>query len=191
MKFENLDKQIRKYAKYVVQQSKSNLTRGKKAGGDLYNSITYDVDVETNAFLLEFIMDDYGAFVDKGVRGKDPSKVSTNAKITGQQAANSPFRFGSGNYAGSWKTFVKNIEGWAKKKNVRFREQKGSSKGGQFKKGNYKSIAYVIARNIYNRGIKGNMFFTRPFEVGLQKYGDDFLEGFILDIERQTIFGEK
>jgi len=52
-------------------------------------------------------------------------------------------------------------------------------------------MSYLIARSIYNKGLKANMFFSKPFEVGLQKYGDDFLEGFILDIERQTIFGEK
>ena len=186
MKLENLEKAIEKYAKYVVQQSKSNLTRDKKGGGSLYNSISYDLDVETNAFLLDFLMDDYGAFVDKGVKGKDPSKVSVNAKLKGQQAANSPFRFGSGNYRGSWKSFLKSIEGWAKKKNIRFRDKEG-----KYKEGNYKSLAYVIASNIYNRGLKANLFFTTPFETGLQKYGDDFLEGFILDIEKQTIFGEK
>ena len=41
-------------------------------------------------------MEDYGVFQDKGVKGKDPSKVSPNAKITGQQAPNSPFKFGTG-----------------------------------------------------------------------------------------------
>ena len=66
MKYNNLEKAIEKYAKYVVQQSKSNLTRDKKGGGDLYNSISYDLDVETNAFLLDFLMEDYGAFVDLG-----------------------------------------------------------------------------------------------------------------------------
>jgi hypothetical protein len=35
-------------------------------------------------------MEDYGVFQDKGVKGKDPSKVSKNAKIKGQQAPNSP-----------------------------------------------------------------------------------------------------
>ena len=186
MKYNNLEKAIEKYAKYVVQQSKSNLTRDKKGGGDLYNSISYDLDVETNAFLLDFLMDDYGAFVDKGVRGQNPSTASPNAKLRGQQAPNSPFKFGSANYAGTWKTFLKSIEGWAKSKNIRFRDEKG-----KYKEGDYKSLAYVIAGNIYNRGLKANMFFSKPFESGLQKYGDDFLEGFILDIERQTIFGQK
>jgi hypothetical protein len=36
-------------------------------------------------------MEDYGKFVDKGVKGANPSNVSPNAKIRGQQAPNSPY----------------------------------------------------------------------------------------------------
>ena len=35
-------------------------------------------------------MDEYGFYQDLGVKGKNPSKVSKNAKIKGQQAPNSP-----------------------------------------------------------------------------------------------------
>ncbi len=190
MEFLNLKATIEKYGKYVVQQARTNLTKDGKGGGSLYNSLESKVDVEVDAFLLEFLMEDYGLFVDKGVKGKDPSKVSPNAKITGQQAPNSPYRFGSGNYAGTWKSFLDKIEVWAKSKNVRFREQKGSSKGGQFKAGNYRSMAYVIASNIYNRGIKTSNFFTTPFERSQQKLGDELLDSFILDVEKQIIYGE-
>jgi len=34
-------------------------------------------------------------FQDAGVKGKDPSKVSPNAKITGQQAPNSKYNLGA------------------------------------------------------------------------------------------------
>tara|TARA_R110002012_G_C11447209_1_gene591325 strand:+ start:126 stop:701 length:576 start_codon:yes stop_codon:yes gene_type:complete len=190
MVYANLEDIIDKYAKYVIQQARTNLTKDDKGGGSLYNSLGYELDVEIDAFLLQFQMDDYGVFVDKGVRGKDPTKLSPNARLTGQQAPNSPFRFGSGNYAGTWKTFLAKIESWAKSKNVRFREQKGSSKGGQFKAGNYKSIAYVIANNIYNRGIKTSNFFTTPFERAQQRLGDDLLDAFIIDVEKQIIYGE-
>jgi hypothetical protein len=63
-------------------------------------------------------MEDYGVFQDKGVKGKDPSKVSKNAKIKGQQAPNSPYKFGSGNYSGQWSKFVGKLEVWAKKKRI-------------------------------------------------------------------------
>jgi hypothetical protein len=103
-------------------------------------------------------MEDYGFFQDQGVKGKDPSKVSKNAKIKGQQAPNSRFKFGSGSRAGSWQSFVSNIEVWAKRKNIRLRDSEG-----KYKKGNYRTIAQIIAGNIYNRGIKPTMFFSRCF----------------------------
>ncbi len=182
MKYNNLEKAIEKYAKYVVQQSKSNLTRDKKGGGDLYNSISYDLDVETNAFLLDFLMEDYGAFVDKGVKGKTSTYPETSAAL-------SKFQYGSGTGPkGGLTKALYNPEtesGWIKKKKFQWKDKKT----GRFL--SYKSMSYLIARSIYNKGLKANMFFSKPFESGLQKYGDDFLEGFILDIERQTIFGEK
>lgn len=52
-------------------------------------------------------------------------------------------------------------------------------------------MAYVIASNIYNRGIKTSNFFTTPFERSQQKLGDELLDSFILDVEKQIIYGEK
>ena len=180
----NVKEELNRFAKYVVSQSRANLTRGSKPYGSkndskkLYNSLDYDVTVSKNSFQLAFLMEDYGIFQDKGVRGKDPSKVSPNAKITGQQAPNSPYRFGSGK-TGNWKEFVLNIEKWAKKKNLRLRDKKG-----RFTKGNYKSIAHIVAGNIYNRGIKPSLFFTKPFEKAFSNLSKDLVEAYKLDVEQ-------
>jgi len=175
---DNVNKELNRFAKYVVQQSKTNLTKGgKKASGELYNSLKSGVKVSKNSFSLEFLMADYGVFQDKGVKGKDPSKVSPNAKITGQQAPNSKYRFGSGN-TGNWGEFVNGIEKWAKRKNIRLRDSKG-----KFKKGNYRSIAYIIAGNIYNRGIKPSLFFTKPFEKAFKNLSSELVTAYKLDVE--------
>ena len=173
-----LNKTLKAFGKYVVDQSKANLEKDGKSGGELYNSVSYNLIQEANAFLLEFLMEDYGIFQDKGVKGKDPSKVSPNAKIKGQQAPNSPYRFGSGK-TGNWNQFVSSIEKWAKKRNVRFRDEKG-----RYKKGNYKSLAYVIAGNIYNRGIKPSLFFTKPFEKAFKNINEDLIEAYKLDVQK-------
>jgi uncharacterized protein with FMN-binding domain len=171
---------LNNFAKYVIQESKNNLDKsGKNFSKELYNSLGYDVKVSKNSFQLEFLMEDYGIFQDKGVKGKDPSKVSTNAKITGQQAPNSPYKFGSGNYSGQWSKFVGKLEVWAKKKNVRLRDEKG-----RFKKGNYKTIAQIIAGNIYNRGIKPSMFFTKPFEKAFKGLNEELIKAYALDVEK-------
>jgi hypothetical protein len=180
----NTQQTLERFRDYVIQQSRSNLTKGgKNDTKSLYNEIKGDVFVGANSIGLNFSMPMYGQFQDKGVKGKDPSKVSKNAKIKGQQAPNSDFKFGSGNYKGQWSEFTTKIEGWAKRKNIRLRDEKG-----KFKQGNYKTIANVIARNIYNRGIRPSLFFTTPFEAGYKKYIDtELIEAFGLDVESLMI----
>ena len=173
----NVKDELNRFAKYVISQSKANLTRAKKGGGSLYKSLDSNVKVSKNSFELSFLMEDYGVFQDKGVKGKDPSKVSPNAKITGQQAPNSEYKFGSGK-TGNYKGFVLSIEKWAKKKNIRLRDKKG-----KFTKGNYKTIAHIIAGNIYNRGIKPSLFFTKPFEKAFKNIDKDLIKAYRLDIE--------
>ena len=173
----NVKDELNRFAKYVISQSRANLTRAKKGGGSLYKSLDSNVKVSKNSFELSFLMEDYGVFQDKGVKGKDPSKVSPNAKITGQQAPNSEYKFGSGK-TGNYKGFVLSIEKWAKKKNIRLRDKKG-----KFTKGNYKTIAHIIAGNIYNRGIKPSLFFTKPFEKAFKNIDKDLIKAYKLDIE--------
>ena len=102
----NVEKELKNFAKYVVTKSRMNLrSSDKNSSGDLSRSLDSNVKVSKNSFELSFFMEDYGVFQDKGVKGKDPSKVSPNAKITGQQAPNSPYRFGSGK-TGNYNEFV-------------------------------------------------------------------------------------
>ena len=69
---ENVQKELNRFAKYVVTQSRSNLTRQKKnASKQLWQSIDYDLKVSKNSFQLEFLMEDYGIFQDKGVSGTE------------------------------------------------------------------------------------------------------------------------
>ena len=180
----NVQEELNRFAKYVITQSRANLTRSKKSSSKrLYNSLDSELNVSPNSFSLSFLMEEYGAFQDKGVKGKDPSKVSPNAKIKGQQAPNSPYRFGSGSSSGKWDEFVGGIEKWAKRRNVRFRDKKG-----RFKKGNYKSLSYVIASNIYNRGVKPSLFFTKPFNKAFNNLDKDIIKAYQLDVEELLKF---
>ena len=175
MNSENLKDVLNKYAKYVVQQSKSNLTKDKKGGGDLYKSIKYDLEIEANLFLLNFLMEDYGSFVDKGVRGKTSTYPETSSAL-------SKFQYGSGK--GPKGGLTKGIKSWLNKKKFQFR-----SKDGRFM--SYESMTYLIARSIYNKGLKANLFFTKPFEKGLERLPDEMFDAFILDVEDAIILGAK
>ena len=172
-----LNKVLTKFGEGVVKEAKKNLTNQGKGAGELHKSIKYDLRTHPNSFSLDMVMAEYGAFVDKGVKGKDPSKVSKNAKITGQQAPNSEFRFGSGKMGG-YNKWVSQLEAWAKKKNIRFRDESG-----KFKKGSYKSMAHVIAGNIYNRGLKPSLFFTTPFNKHFGKLPSEVVKAYGLDVE--------
>ena len=66
----NVKEELNRFAKYVISQSRANLTRGKKnSSKNLYNSLDSEVKVSKNSFELSFLMEDYGVFQDKGVSG--------------------------------------------------------------------------------------------------------------------------
>ena len=175
MKFKNVDEIVTKYAKYVVQQSKSNLTKDKKGGGNLYNSVSYKIEKSQDDFLLDFLMEDYGAFVDRGVKGKTSTYPETSAALSKFQ-----YRSGTGQKGG----LTKGINSWLKKKRFQFRDKQGRFMS-------YESMTYLISRSIYNKGLKANLFFTKPFEAGLKRLPDDLIKGFALDIEDAIILGTK
>jgi len=175
MTFKNVDEVVNKYGKYVVQQSKSNLTKDKKGGGDLYNSVSYKIEKSQDDFLLEFLMQDYGAFVDRGVKGKTSTYPETSAAL-------SKFQYGSG--TGPKGGLTKGIRKWLQKKRFQFRDKKGRFMS-------YESMTFLISRSIYNKGLKANLFFTKPFEAGLKRLPDDLIKGFALDIEDAIILGTK
>jgi hypothetical protein len=74
MKGENTKRALDKFGKYLVQQSRSNLTRQKKnVSKSLYNSLDYEVRASDVSFEFDFLMEAYGEWVDKGRKaGKNP-----------------------------------------------------------------------------------------------------------------------
>jgi len=73
-KAENTKLDIDKFGKYLVTQSRANLTRQKKnVTKTLYNSLDYEVKVNPKSIEFDFIMEAYGEWVDKGRKpGKMP-----------------------------------------------------------------------------------------------------------------------
>ena len=63
---------------------------------------------------------------------------------------------------------------WTIKKGIAPRD-----KSGKFIK--RQSLNYLIARSIYKKGIRATMFFTKPFEAGLNKYAEEIIDGYIQD----------
>ena len=71
---DNTKKALEKFGKYLVKESRKNLTRKKKnVTNSLYDSLDYQVKPMPNSFEFDFLMEEYGEWVDKGRRaGKNP-----------------------------------------------------------------------------------------------------------------------
>lgn len=163
---EELRNELNRFGKYVVSQSRANLTRqGKNVNKDLWQSLDYDVEVHKNSFTLTIEMLEYGLFQDKGVRGKSSST----------KAPKSPYKFGSGR--GKKGGLTRGIDKWVRARRFQFRDDKGRFLS-------YKSTAFLITRSIYNKGIKPSLFFTKPFEKAFKNLNEDLLQAYKLDVEK-------
>ena len=161
---DSTQEELDKFKKYVIQQSKSNLSKqGRNVSSKLYNSIKGEAKVMPNSFSLEFMMEEYGAYLDQGVKGKNSSS----------KAPNSPFKFGSGK--GKKGGLTNGIEKWVKARRFQFRDKET----GKFL--SYKSTAFLITRSIYSKGTKPTLFFTKPFEKAFDKLPDELVIKYGLD----------
>jgi hypothetical protein len=152
-------KYLNDFAKYVIQQSRSNLSKqGKNVDKTLYNSLDREIEVSANSFRLSFLMEDYGAFQDQGVSG-------TKKKY------NTPFSYKSK------RPPLKPITDWVTKRRFQFRKENGKFMS-------YKSTAYLIAGGILKNGIKPSLFFTKPFEKAFERLPDELVEAYGLDLEQ-------
>lgn len=148
------------FKKYVIQQARTNLTKGKKnVDKKLYNSLQGFLDESPAGFRLYFEMEDYGMFQDKGVSGKK-KKYDTPFNYTNKKPPIGP------------------LARWAKKKNIRLRDEQG-----RFKKGSYNTIGFLISRSIFEKGIKPSLFFTKPFERAIKRLPEDLQDAFGEDIK--------
>ena len=160
MEFKRTQQALEAFKKFVIQQARTRLSKDRKnVSKELYNSLDAIIKVTPNAIQVNFEMEEYGLYQDKGVSGIE-KKYDT------------PY---------SYKTKmppIKPLSDWAKSRNIRLRDEEG-----KFKKGNYQTIGYLIARSIFRKGIKPSLFFTKPFEQGFKKLPDELVEKFGLDVE--------
>lgn len=150
------------FAKYVIQQSRSNLTKGKKnASKALYDSLDYQIIEGSNEIKLLFEMLDYGKYQDQGVSG-------TKKKY------NTPFSYT--NKRPPAKVFDK----WTIRKGI---APRGS--GGKFER--RKGLNFAIAKTVFEQGIKPSLFFTKPFEKRFNDMIDKFTIAIGNDFENDLI----
>ena len=170
---ELLDSVLTKFAKFVIQQSRTNLTKGKhNFDKTLYNSLSYNLSVGENSFSLSFDMEDYGQFQDLGVKGAGGTRKTTSAfnrrnnkgKIWKQKAPDSPFQFKNK------KPPISAFKQWA--------ESKGLN-------------PYAVRESVYRQGIPATKFFSTPFRLGFNKLPSEIVEAFRLTQDDLKAFTRK
>jgi hypothetical protein len=155
---DNAKRFLTDFRNYVVKESKSNLTRLKKnSSKKLYNSIKGTVKVSKNSMTVDFSMEDYGLFQDKGVSGK---RKKYKTPYTYKSKMPPP----------------KKLDKWIVRKGIAPRNEKGQLM-------TRKSLQFVIARGIYFNGIKPSLFFTKPFDKAFKRMPNELIEKYGLDVD--------
>ena len=180
----NIERYLESFAKQVVLDARKNLA-ASKGDTELSKTIRFKMLNTFDGITIQFLMDEYGSYVDKGVKGK--GGIIPNGKYKGNHGGrrwdttwkarrkDSPFKFGTG--TGAKGGLTKGLFSWIKKKGIKGRDKKGRFIS-------HKSLSIAMARSIYIRGIHGISFFQnslgknyKNFEVGfLQSLKDDILQ---------------
>ena len=159
MELQDTRKILNSFAKYVIQQSRSNLSKDKKnVSKALYNSLDYKILSDQSGFILQFLMEEYGAYQDQGVSGTK-KKYDTPFSYTNKRPP------------------AKAFDKWTVRKGIAPRQN-----GGRF--ANRKGLNFAIAKTIFEQGIRPSLFFTKPFEKRFETLPNELIAAFVNDAEK-------
>ena len=165
MNLKEIKTALNAFGKYVIKQARTNLTKGKKnVNRNLYKSLDFSIDDVGQGMKIIFEMEDYGMYQDRGVKGTKSGrslsgfKYRESSNLIGLEAATGIF--------GEW---------------ARFRRIQPRDKKGRY--GSYKSMGFILARSMKEKGIKPSLFFTKPFEAGMKRLPPEIAEALKKDLE--------
>jgi len=159
MNTEALERYLNSFGKQVVNRAKGNLQKSKGGGTNLEKSLSFKVVTSSEGFSVQFYMDSYGTFVDKGVSG---TKVKRSFKDYKGRTISSPYKYTTKQPPS------RVLDKWIVKKGIAPRDEKGRFMS-------RKSISFLIARSIKRKGIQGISFFQKPLMLGLKQFGKEML----------------
>lgn len=159
MKTEALERYLNSFGKQVVNRAKGNLQKSKGGGTNLEKSLSFKVVTSAEGFSVQFYMDSYGTFVDKGVSG---TEVKRSFKDYKGRTITSPYKYTTKQPPS------RVLDKWIVKKGIAPRDEKGRFMS-------RKSISFLIARSIKRKGIQGISFFQKPLMLGLKQFGKEML----------------
>jgi len=166
MKTEALERYLNSFGKQVVNRAKGNLQKAKGGGTNLEKSLSFKVVTSAEGFSVQFYMDSYGTFVDKGVSGTD---VRRSFKDYKGRTISSPYKYTTKQPPS------RVLDKWIVKKGIAPRDEKGRFMS-------RKSISFLIARSIKRKGIQGISFFQKPLMLGMKEFSSKFGKAIADDI---------
>jgi len=153
-----LETVLNRFRKQVIDGSRKQLKLQKKnAFGKLSKSLDSELKVFPNSFSLSFSMEEYGVYQDKGVSGTKKKYNTPFSYTTKRPPANK-------------------LDKWTVKRTIAPRDEKGRFI-------NRKGLNFIIARSIYQKGIKPSLFFTKPFEKAFKQLPEDVINAYALEVE--------
>lgn len=153
---ENVHKALLEFEQNVIADARLNFI-GKSASGKGLRSIKGDLKTYPRSFDLDFEMEDYMEYQDKGVSGVKKKYKTPYSYKTKKPPASA-------------------FDKWSIRRGLAPRNEQG-----QFT--SRKSLNFAIANSIFNYGIKPSLFFTKAFEKHFKELPDELIEAFGLDIE--------
>jgi hypothetical protein len=165
-----LERYLNSFGKSVVNNAKGILKRKKKVvSGKLLNSISYKLKKDNDGLTVQFMMVDYGTFVDKGVSGTKQKRTYVDYK---GKRKDTPYEFGKTRDGG----LTRGLDNWIVRRGIAPRDAKGRFIS-------RKSIKFLIARKIYTQGIQGISFFQKPLQIGMRDFYNQVGKAIKEDIE--------
>jgi hypothetical protein len=160
-----LEKELKIFGKEVIKNAKKNLDKNKIQDSNLADSLRFEVKDDT----LTFFMNEYGEYVDAGVKGVGGEKAD-GSKWETKKVTNNKFK-----YTDKKPPFMA-FNGWSVKKGIAPRNKKG-----QFT--SRKSILFAIANSVYHTGLKTTDFFQDAFYDEVDNMTDRLSNSLALKIE--------
>ena len=166
---ESVKKTLQDFGRRVTKGAKDNLRREKKFG-KLGKSIRYYVrEAPKGHFEFVMVMEDYGKFIDQGVKGKGGTKAD-GRPWKKKRVLRSPFKYK--NKMPPARVF----SNWSIRKRLAPR-----GKGGQFKA--RKSLQFALAKSVYHTGLETTHFLTKPFNKEIIVLEDELEKAFGVELE--------
>lgn len=164
------------FGNQLANDSKKELQRqGKNASNRLSKSLDYKINVSKNSFQFDFLMEDYGDFIDKGVKGIGGVKAD-GTQWKKKRVTNNKYIYRSPSKTNSRGAFKLSLGGWTIKRGIAPR-----SKTGQFT--SRKGLIFAVRKSIFHTGLETTNFYSKPFEKAFRTFPDEFVEAYGLEVD--------